>query len=152
MMSPTELWRARTEQTVPHRQPLAAHSLAEKARMADCVPAAWWVEEKKKQTKHAFASVLPCNGCAASRPSLKVPSKFLVSPLGQQSSESKLAFVAIAFPAAASCEGDTLVLLTRVSTCSSSTGFGSHCASLQASSRRKTLVFIVKSLERAAIR
>lgn len=130
------------------------HSLAEKARMADCVPAvrSLVVEEKKKQTKHAFASALPCNGFAASRPSLKVPSKFLVSPLGQKSSESTLAFIAIAFTAAASCEGDTLVLLTRVSTCSSSTGFGSHWASLQASSRRKTLVFIVKSQKRAAIR
>lgn len=131
------------------------HSLAEKPRMADCAPAArsLMVEgAKKKQTKRAFVSVLPCNGFAASRPSLKVPSKFLVSPFGQKSSESTLAFIAIVFAAAASCEGDMLVLLTRVSTCSSSTGFGSHCASLQASSRRKTLVFIVKSLKRAAIR
>lgn len=130
------------------------HSLAEKAHMADCVPAArsLVVEEKKKQTKHAFVSFLPCNGFAESRPSLKVPSKFLVSPLVQKSSESTLAFIAFVFTAATSCEGDTLVLLTRVSTCSSSTGFVSHCASLQAISRRKTLVFIVKSLKRAAIR
>lgn len=38
---------------------------------------------------------------------MKVPSKFLVSPFGQKSSESTRAFIAIVFTAAASCGGDT---------------------------------------------
>lgn len=84
--------------TVPHRQPTARQNM-HTWRTVLQLYAAWWLI--KNQTEKAFASVSPCNGFAASRPSWKVLSKFLVSPLGQKSSESSHASNAIVFTAAA---------------------------------------------------
>lgn len=89
---------AHMEQTVPHRQTTARQNTHTWRTVLQLSAAWWW---RKNQTEKAFASVLPCNGFAASRPSWKVLSKFLVSPLGHKSSESSLASDAIVFTAAA---------------------------------------------------